>query len=390
MSMQENHVFDRARSRCFAEISESALRHNIRAIKTFLPETSSWLGVVKADAYGHGAVRTAEICLEMGAAYLAVAMPEEAFHLREGGIKAPILILSHSAPEYTEDLVRLDITQSVSSFAEAEGYSRAAAGLAHPLKIHIKLDTGMARLGYSAREKDQAETIAEIKRSTALPNLDAEGIFTHFATAGNPDTSYRDLQFARYMVVVKGLEAEGITFRIRHCANSATILREPSMALDMVRAGIILYGGRDGDFMKEVIRLRPVMRFCARISTIRELEAGETVSYGRIFTAGKSMRIAVVEAGYADGLPRILSNKAIFSLRGQEVPQIGRICMDRCMIDISHIPDAQIGDIVTLWGEDGRCVIDPEEQAERAGTISYELFCDVAARVPRIYVTDKE
>lgn len=382
--------YDSPHARIWAEISRSALHSNIREIQKKIPPTSSLCAVVKADAYGHGAVEVARIACEEGARFLAVATLEEALHLRENGLKCPILLLSGSAPEAAPILAEEELRQCLSSTEEAEAYARELrahpAPSDRPLLVHIKLDTGMARLGFSAREKDQEKTLDAISAALQFPEIKAEGIFTHFATASAEDTQYRDLQFSRLMAVIQGCEQRGIHFAIRHCANSATIVKEPAYALDMCRAGIILYGGIDGDFMRREIKLTPVMRFVARISTVRELEAGESISYGRIFTTERPMRIGVVEAGYADGVPRILSNRAIFKLHGKDVQQIGRICMDRMMIDLSDVPEARIGDQVTLWGGSGENAVDPEAQAARAETISYELFCGVAPRVPRIII----
>lgn len=384
--------YEKTPFRCWAEIDSGALRHNLSEIKKHIPDDSSLLTVVKADAYGHGAARVARICLQEGARYLAVAFLEEALELREEEIDAPILILSACPPERAAEMILSRLTVPVSTAEEAKELSRAVeeawihtpALAGKKLTVHIKIDSGMARLGFSAREGDQAGSADAIAAACRLPGLEAEGIFTHFATASAPDLSYRDLQYKRFMGIIAALEQKGIHFSLRHCANSAAILSDAGMCLDMVRAGIILYGGRDGEQMRKQADLWPVMALRARLSTIRELKAGEGISYGLTYTCPRDMRVGVLECGYADGLHRRLSNRARFSLRGKEIRQIGRICMDRCMVDLSGLPEARIGDTVTIWGKADQDFVDPEEQAQRADTISYELFCAVSKRVPRI------
>ena len=386
MNMNENEQKILAKSRCWVEISESRLRHNLREIRKHVPPTSSLLAVVKANAYGHGAAQVARIALEEGARYLAVACLEEALELREAGVTAPILILSPSPAETVPLLCRYGITQTVGSAEEARGYLSHHISDLPALKLHIKFDTGMGRLGWSLREEDREQSMAEILSLKDISAFDFEGALTHFATASAEDESYHELQFSRFQSAVCQLRQEGFSLPLAHCANSATIVRRPDMAMDMVRAGIILYGGRDGDFMKTAIDLQPVMCLKAKISAIRELAAGEGISYGLLYRTPERMRIGIVECGYADGFQRALSGKALLSLHGQRVPQLGRICMDRMMVDLRATPEARVGDVLTLLGGDSRDFVDPDEQAERAGTISYELFCDISQRVPRFYL----
>ena len=386
---------DVAELRCWAEINLSALRHNLTIIKSMLPAEASFLAVVKANAYGHCAPVIAKECVKAGARYLAVACLEEALELREAGITAPILIFTTCFLNCLKEVVKEDITLPISSLSEAEAISacwkrlhRTSEGEVPKVKVHFACDSGMARLGFSLREKDLDSSLAEMEKVANLPGLELEGIFTHFATACSEDPTYLELQFKRFQEGITRLEEKGIRFKLRHCANSATFLTRAEMILDMARPGVILYGGRDGDFMKD-FDFRPVMALRARLSFVRALEAGEGISYGLTYHSEQPMRVGVLECGYADGLHRVLSNKAEFSLKGKKIRQVGRICMDRCMVDLSEVPEAKIGDVVTLFGQAGEDFVDAEEQANLAGSISYELFTSVHSRVPRIFIEEE-
>lgn len=366
------------KSRTWAEISLENIKHNVRAIRAALPEGTKFLGVVKADAYGHGAVPAAKAILEAGGDYLAVACVAEATMLRQAGIEAPILILGVTPPEFAPRLAELNITQSVSSLAHAKALSASAD---RRLKCHIKLDTGMSRTGFDCRE----EKLVDIISALGLPNLDFEGVFTHFAVSDEPEENFTVTQFNRFMSTVNAVESKwSKSFEIKHCANSGAVINFRDYALDMVRPGLMTYGmypaaERGG------IELRPSMSLKTRVYAINELLPGDTVSYGRSYTVEKPMRVAVLPIGYADGLSRSLSGKLDVLIRGQRCRQIGRICMDMCMVDITHIESCAEGDVVTIIGSDGAETILADELAAKQGSINYEVTCDVAPRVPRIY-----
>ena len=322
---------------------------------------------------------------QLGADYLAVSSLDEGRELRHGGITMPILILGHTPPEMVSQLIEYNITQAVSAKAKAEAYSAEAVKCGGTLRVHIKVDTGMSRLGFLVRGEHFETGVEAIAESCALPGLDPEGIFTHFAVSdmdGADYEAYTREQFGVFTHVLDALAAKGRTFRIRHCANSGALTRYPEMYLDMVRPGIALYGVGDD---AERLGLRPVMRLKSCVSTIKALDPDTTVSYGRTFRTEGKTRMGVLPIGYADGLSRLLTGKASFYLRGKLVPVIGRICMDMCMLDVSEVPDAKPGDIVTIFGYDDDGTLVPcERLAAAQGTINYELLCQISKRIPRI------
>ncbi len=368
--------------RTWAEISLENIRHNYRAIRSSLPQGCRFLGVVKADAYGHGALRVSQLLQEEGADYLAVSCLDEAMELRQGGISLPILILGHTPPEYTAQLVSLDITQTVTCFAKALEYSAAAAGLGRELKIHIKLDTGMSRLGYLCAGEHFDEGVENIIESCRLPGLVHEGIYTHFAVSDQEDEESRDYtrqQFKLFVDVLTAVEERSsISFPLRHCANSGAVVNYPETALDMVRPGLLLYGYGDGG----KLGLRPCMRLVTTVSTIKFYEPGTSISYGRRYVTDSRTRMGVLAIGYADGLFRAVSNKCAFAAGNGFAPQRGTICMDMCMVDLTELPEVDVGSQVELFGE--KCSI--WQLSEAAGTIPYELLCSVSKRVPRVYL----
>ncbi len=373
---------DDLRKRTWAEISLKNLRHNYLAIRAGLPEGCRFLGVVKADAYGHGAVQVSHLLQEAGADYLAVSCLDEAMELRQNGIYLPILILGHTPAEFTETLVRNELTQAVTCLAKAEEYSAEASRLGLTLRVHIKLDTGMSRLGFLCAGTHFDEGVAHVIRSCTLPGLCAEGVFTHFAVSDEPgedNERYTREQFALFLRVIAAAEERGgIRFAIRHCANSGAVVRYPETALDMVRPGLLLYGYGD-DANK--LGLRPCMRLVTRITTIKHYEPGTDVSYGRRFTTERVTRMAVLGIGYADGLPRLCSNKCSFAVAGGFAPQRGSICMDMCMADVTALPAAGVDSEVEIFGETN----DIAPLCAAAQTIPYELLCAVSKRVPRVY-----
>ena len=369
--------------RSWAEISLPNIRHNYLCIRAALPAGCRFLGVVKADAYGHGALAVARLLQDAGADYLAVSCLDEALELRQGSINMPILILGHTPHEYTETLIDNNITQTVSALAKAEQYSAAAAALGKTLKIHIKLDTGMSRLGFLCAGSYFETGVENVLRSIALPNLEVEGIYTHFAVSDETDAeseAYTREQFRLFCEVIRSVEnRSGFRFPIRHCANSGAVVNYPEMAMDMVRPGLLLYGY--GDPIGK-LGLRPCMRLVTTVSTIKFYEPGTSISYGRRYTTTERTRMGVLAIGYADGLPRLMSNKCSFAVPGGYAPQRGTICMDMCMVDLSGLPQVDVGSEVELFGERNSIY----QLSDAAQTIPYELLCAVSKRVPRVYI----
>ena len=369
-------------TRTWTEIDLSNLEHNYRALRAMLPQGCRFLGVVKADAYGHGAVQVARRLETLGAEYLAVACLDEALELRQAGITTPILILGYTPTERAEALLDNGITQTVYDVEMARALSNAAAAAGKTLKIHVKADTGMSRLGWLCGGEDQSAAVEAIAQVCALPGLEAEGIYTHFANADG-DEDYTMLQFTRFLDLLEALKERGITFAIRHCAASAAALKFPCTHLDMVRPGIALYGhypdpsceGLDGP------GLRPVMTLKTRVASVKTVPAGTPVSYGCTHVLDRETKLAALTIGYADGLPRLCSDKLEVLIGGQRAPVVGRICMDMCMADVTGL-DVAPGDEVEVFGEH----LPIEDVAALAGTIQYELLCAVSPRVHRAYL----
>ena len=370
--------------RTWAEIDLDALAHNYQQARRRIGPHVKYLGVVKADAYGHGAIQIARKLEQLGADYLAVSSLDEAKELRHGGIQAPILILGHTPPAMVPQLIEYRITQAVSALAKAREYSAAAAACGGTLKVHIKVDTGMSRLGFLVRGGHFDTGVDSIAAACALPGLEAEGIFTHFAVSDEDDAdsgAYTREQFAVFTRVLDALAERGRTFAIRHCANSGALARYPEMYLDMVRPGIALYGvGADA----KRLDLRPVMRLKSSISTIKTFDPDTDISYGRTFRTTARTRIGVLPIGYADGFFRGLSNRMSVVTDQGPAPQRGRICMDMCMVDLTDLPDVKVGDTVEIFGSRQKV----DDLAALLDTIPYELTCAVSRRVPRVYLED--
>jgi len=365
-------------SRAWAEIYLDRLEYNYRALRAYLPQPR-FLGVVKANAYGHGAVVVAQLLRELGADYLAVACLDEALELRLAGIALPILILGYTDPAFASLLSEHSLTQTISSPEMAYAFSNALTG-SQRLRCHLKLDTGMSRLGLLCTEDTidwLADTLVSLR---SLPRLEFEGIFTHFSDAdGSAD--YSALQLSRYKAAVSALAQRGMTFELHHCAASAAVLNYPEeTGFDMVRPGILLYGHHPDESTRRLLDVRPVMELKTRVVSVKALPAGSCISYGRTHVLHRDSIVAAVSIGYGDGLPRLLSGRQTMLLHGQRAAQIGRVCMDMCMLDVTDIP-AQVGDEVTVFGAE----LPLEEKAQTLGTIPYELLCDVNPRVPRVY-----
>lgn len=368
--------------RTWAEIDLDALAYNFKQIRNRIGPTPGMLGVVKADAYGHGAIRVARKLEELNASYLAVSNADEAVELRDGGVRLPILILGYTPSDQTERLLAHDITQAVPNLEIARAYDAAAALVGRRLKVHLKLDTGMGRLGLPCDNGQFDASLHEVREILALSHLDVEGVFTHFAAADEDDAdsaAFTRLQHERFARMVDAARAAGAHFRLVHCCNAGGIASYPEWAGDMVRCGILLYGTGE---LAQRMGLRPVMSLKTVVSTVKDFAPDMPVSYGRTFYTRRRSRIAVLPVGYADGLHRSLSGKLVVHTPCGDAPQVGRICMDMCMIDATDLPQLQPGDEVEIFGTHALC----ETAARACGTISYELLCAVSKRVPRIYL----
>ena len=365
----------------WAEINLGNLAHNIREIKKIVKKDTLITAVIKANAYGHGSVEAAKVFLENGADRLAVATLSEAIELREAGIDVPILILGYTPESQYSQVIEYNITQTIYNFESASVFSQAASLQNKTGTIHIKIDSGMGRIGFLPND----ESVDEIIKISKLPNINIEGIFTHFATADEKDKSYTRLQFERFSTVVKKLEEKGLSIPIKHVSNSAAIIDFPEYNLDMVRPGIILYGYYpSNDVNKDRIQLKPAMTLRAKISNVKTVSKGTGISYGQIFVTERESKIATIPIGYADGFTRMLTSKAEAFIKGKRVPVVGRICMDQCMLDVTEVEDVKIGDEVVLLGyEAGQP--DADEIGEKLNTISYEVLCMVGRRIPRVY-----
>lgn len=376
-------------SRAWVEIDLDAIAHNVKEIKKLLKPGVEMMGVVKADAYGHGVVETARTIVESGADRLAIAFVDEAIQLRKCGFGVPLLILGETQPERIDDLIEFDITPCVFDFDFAKKVSEQAQASGKTVKIHIKIDTGMSRLGlvFDDDETRRSKTVAEIVKIAKLPSLEVEGMFTHFASADEEDAAYTYMQFQRFVALADMLEGEDVHIPLKHAANSAAIIQFPQMQLDMVRAGVAMYGMYPSDCVdKTKLRLIPAMTFKTRIVNINEFDSGVSVSYGRIYTTSKPTKTATVAIGYADGYSRTLSGRVQMFVGGKLVPQIGRICMDQCMIDVSDVNNINVGDEVTLFGGGEQSGMTVELIADLMGTINYEVTCVVSKRIPRVYI----
>jgi len=370
----------------WAEINLDNLAHNIREIRKIVKQDTLITAVIKANAYGHGSVEAAKTFLENGADRLAVATLSEAIELREAGIGVPILILGYTPESQYSQVIKYDITQTIYNVESASAFSEAASAQNKTGTIHIKIDSGMGRIGFLPKD----ESIDEIISISKLPNIYIEGIFTHFATADEKDKTYTRLQYERFSTVVRKLEERGLSIPIKHVSNSAAIIDFPEYNLDMVRPGIILYGYYpSNDVNKDRIKLKPAMTLKAKVSNVKTVSKGTGISYGQIFVTERESKIATIPIGYADGFTRMLSSKAEAFIKGKRVPVVGRICMDQCMLDVTDVEDVKIGDEVVLLGyEEG--YPDADEIGEKLNTISYEILCMVGRRIPRVYIKNDE
>lgn len=368
----------------WAQIDLDAAAHNMRQIRKHVGSDVKIAAVVKANAYGHGSVELAKTFAENGADCFAVSSLDEAVELRRyAHIDKEIFILGHTDARRTEELLTYDIEPAVFNLKNAEFFSQEAQRLGKTLRVHIAVDTGMSRVGFQVNEF----SVSEIKTIAALPNIEIRGMFTHFAVSDMKDKTFTRQQYGHFRWMCKRMEEEGIHIALRHCCNSAAVLELPEYYCDMVRPGIIMYGCEPSPEIDiKPYDLRPVMSLRCCIAHVKLIDAGATVSYGRHYTAPSRRKIATLPVGYADGYSRILSGKVDVLYHGHRVPQVGAICMDQCMIDVSGEANVHAGDEVVLFGRQGDSFIPIEEIAAACGTINYEIMCNISRRVPRVYM----
>ena len=379
----------------WAEIDLDALRHNFRAVKARAGDLPL-CAVVKADSYGHGAVQCARVFAQEGAAWLAVSCLTEAVQLRQDGQTLPILILGHVQPEYAQTLIHEDITVACYSTEQAQNLSAAAVKAGGRVKIHLKADTGMGRIGFALRT-DFEKAVREMAHACQLPGLAMTGLFQHFAVADETDeadVAYTAEQHALFVKAFQALKTAGHEPALVHCDNSAGVMLHPEWpeglerSRCMARPGIILYGFDPSSAVRFGL-FRPVMKLKTVVSMVKELQPGQSTSYGRRFTAETPTKIATLCAGYADGYPRLLScGQGIVEIHGKPCPVVGRVCMDQLMVDVTNVPDVHEDDEAILWG--GAVSDSAEDIARKTDTISYEVLCGVARRVPRVYLEHGE
>ena len=389
-TLKDNYISKR--KRFWAEIDMNAAEKNFNVIKAKLKNKTKLCCVVKANAYGHGAVYLSKLYEKLGADFFAVSNIEEAMQLRNNGISTPILILGYTPTSCASILAENNISQSVFSYSYAKELSKSAVSDGVKVKIHIKLDSGMGRIGFDCihKREEMIDSIVDVCNMSGLQN---EGIFTHFALAddGIDGEQFTKLQYERFISAVDELKTRGIEFEIKHCANSATTFEYPEYHLDMVRVGVVLYGIAPSNKVHGCEELTPVMSLKSVISMIKEIEKGDTVSYGCTFKADKKTKIATAPVGYADGFWRSnAENGTQMLIRGQRVNIVGRVCMDQLMLDVTDVKGVREGDYITLIGGDKDEFITADELAKNNGTIGYEMICAIGERVPRFYIKDHE
>ena len=370
--------------RVWAEVDLDAIWENMVHMKENIAENTKILAVIKTDGYGHGGVPIAKMLEQLDFMFgYAAATYEEAHVLREAGVKKPILILGYTFPYCYEELIREEIRPAVYRRDTVEELVAAAANVGQKAKVHIKVDTGMGRIGITPDE----EGLEFVRFLMGHPELEVEGIFTHFAKSDEEDKTSANHQLALFQNFIDRIQTElGLTIPVKHCSNSAAILEMPQANMDMVRAGITTYGLYPSEEVsKDIVPLRAAMSLYSHIVYCKTIHAGQSVSYGGLFTAQKDTRVATIPVGYGDGYPRSLSGKGYVLIRGKKAPILGRVCMDQFMVDISEIPGVMEGDKVTLLGVDGTERITAEELGELSGRFNYEFVCDLGKRIPRVY-----
>lgn len=382
--IEEGVKMEQKFNRAWAEVDLDAIAHNLKEIRRITNKKSEIMGVVKADAYGHGVMEVVRTILENGATCLAVSMLDEAIQLRKNNIDVPILILSYTDPIRAADIIKYNVTQAVFSHDLARALSEEAVRQKRNVKIHIKIDTGMTRVGfmpgYSA-----VKNVLEISK---LPRIVVEGLFTHFASADEKDKSYTEMQFERFMGICSELNRIGVYIPVKHVANSAAIIEFPNMHLNLVRPGIIQYGMYPSNEVDEKkFDLKSAMTLKANVILVKEVENNTCISYGRTFKTSRVSKIATIPIGYADGYTRLMSNKGKVLINGEFAPVVGRVCMDQCLVDVTDLEgEVSVGDEVVLFGKQGSNEITVEEIASIIGTINYEVVCIIGKRIPRVYL----
>lgn len=378
-----------------AEIDLQAVRHNLRELKRLIAPPTVIMAVVKADAYGHGAIEVAKTLVEHGVPYLAVARFPEAMTLRRAGLTVPILLFGHTYPEYLGPMLRYDIRPSINTIDSARTLSTAAQRRKGKIPVHVKIDTGMGRLGVvcdglalpDSQKSSRKAAVQAVLDIASLPRLEIEGIYTHFANADSPDTGHANLQFSLFMDVLSDLKKSGLEPHFRHAANSAALIGMPETHLDLVRPGIALYGLHPSSVLRKgQIDLRPAMSIKSSIIQLKTVSSGFKVSYGGTHETERATTLATVPIGYADAYSRLLSSRGCMLVRGRRAPVVGRVCMDLTVLDVGHIPDVELEDEVVVLGRQGNDEITADEIAELIHTIHYEIISTITARVPRIFV----
>ena len=379
----------------WAEVDLKAIAHNIRELRRITNPKARFMAVVKANAYGHGIVEVARLSLVKGAEVLGVANTDEGIQLRKAGIDAPVLIFGYTPPMHVRKLIEFDLTQTVYSYETSRELSQAAIAYGEKIKVHIKVDTGMGRLGilpdclrlseYDRKGKDSS--VSEVKSISRLNMLEIEGIYTHFATADNSDGFYAGKQFKIFMDFLNQLRIIGMEIPVTHAANSAAIINMPETHLDMVRAGISIYGLYSSEGVnRNIIKLKPAMELKTKVIHLKKVPAGFKVSYGITYETEKPTTIATVPIGYADGLNRLLSSKGRMLVCGHSAPIVGRVCMDMTMLDVGNISEIATGEEVVVFGKQDNASITIDEIASSINTINYEVVSTIMERLPRIYL----
>ncbi|ABY92265.1 alanine racemase [Thermoanaerobacter brockii subsp. lactiethylicus] len=365
-----------------AEIYLDNIVHNLSEVKRWVGKKVKIMGVVKANAYGHGACQVAKVLIENGVSYLGVATIEEALELRECGINIPILVFGYTPLPQAKELIVHNITQTVFDINYVKDLERIALNVGKKAKVHVKVDTGMGRIGYT--DLNVAEK--EIEKMMEMEGVEVEGIFSHFATSDEKDKTYAEQQFDMFKKLLESLKQKEINIPLKHIANSGAIIDLKYTYLDMVRPGIVLYGSYPSENVERPLDLRQTMGFKTKIVYIKEVPEGTSISYGRTFITKRKSKIATLPVGYADGFNRLLSNNHHVLVKGKYAPVIGRICMDQTMLDVTDIEGVEVGDDVTIFGNQDGEKITAEEIAKKLNTIPYEVYCGISRRVPRIYI----
>lgn len=373
-------------SRVYARIDLDAIASNMEHMKNNLNPSTKIMAVIKADGYGHGAVQISQMLDNVDYIWgFAVATLDEAVVLKSEGIRKPVLVLGCVFPDQYLEMLKYEIRMNVYTEEMAEAISQMAAREGMTAYMHIKLDTGMARLGFDTG----MESVDAIHRISEMKNVCMEGIFTHFAKADETDKTFTQKQIHDFMWMTQKLKEKGVEFQYEHCANSAAIIDVPDAHFNLVRAGISTFGLYPSEEVnKENVRLKPAMALKSHVAYVKEIEAGTPISYGGTFVSDKPMRIATIPVGYADGYPRNLSNIGYVLIRGKKAPIVGRVCMDQFMVDVTDIEGVSFGDNVTLIGRDGNETITVEDLSELSGRFNYEFICDLGKRIPRVFVKD--